>query len=96
MGSKRVRPERLGEKLRSIRYYLDCSLSQMAGRLSTDKISVVRTNISRYELNDREPPLPVLLRYARLVGIIIDVLADDELDLPESLLTGKKSEKIER
>jgi len=91
-----MRPKRLGEKLRSIRNHLDCSLADMANRLSNDKFSVVRTNISRYELNDREPPLPVLLRYARLVGITLEVLADDELDLPESLLTGKKSEKIKR
>jgi transcriptional regulator with XRE-family HTH domain len=96
MGSKRMRPERLGEKLLAIRNHLDCSLSEMANRLSTDGLDVVRTNISRYELSDREPPLPVLLRYARLVGITIDILADDELDLPESLLTGKKSEKIKR
>ena len=96
MGSVRMRPQRLGEKLRSIRNHLDCSLADMANRLSTDEFTVRRTVISLYESNDREPPLPVLLRYARLVGITIDVLADDELDLPESLLTGKKSEKIKR
>lgn len=95
-GAKRIRPERLGEKLLAIRNHLDCSLSEMANRLSNDKFSVVRTNISRYELNDREPPLPVLLRYARLVGITLEVLVDDEMDLPESFLTGKKSKGIKR
>lgn len=93
MGSVRMRPNRLGEKLRSIRNHLDCSLADMANRLSTAEFTVRRTVISLYESNDREPPLPVLLRYARIVGITIDVLADDELNLPESLLTGKKSEK---
>ena len=97
MGSaKRMRPKRLGEKLRSIRNYLDCSMTDMANRLSTDEYTVGRAIISLYESNDREPSLFVLLRYARIVGITIDVLADDELNLPESLLTGKKSEKIKR
>lgn len=96
MGSVRMRPERLGEKLRLIRNHFDCSLADMANRLSTDELTVRRTVISLYESNDREPPLPVLLRYARLVGITMEVLADDKLDLPESLLTGKKSEKIKR
>lgn len=32
-----------------------------------------------------EPPLPVLLSYARLVGSSTDVLIDDELDLPGKL-----------
>jgi transcriptional regulator with XRE-family HTH domain len=68
----------------------------MANRLSTDEFSLRRTDISKYELDTNEPPLPVLLRYARLVGITIDILADDESDLPESLLTGKKSEKIKQ
>ena len=89
-----MRPRRLGEKLRSIRNYLDCSLADMANRLSTDEFTVRRTVISLYESNDREPPLAVLLRYARIVGITMEVLADDKLDLPESFLTGEKSEKI--
>jgi transcriptional regulator with XRE-family HTH domain len=96
MGSVRMRPKRLGEKLRAIRNHLDCSLADMANRLSADDVTVRRTVISLYESNDREPSLAVLLRYARLVGITLEVLADDELDLPESLLTGKKSEKIKQ
>jgi transcriptional regulator with XRE-family HTH domain len=86
MGSaKRMRPQRLGKKLLAIRNYFDCSLAQMADRLSDDKVTVRRTDISRYELDNREPPLPILLRYARLVGTTIDVLADDEIDLPDSI-----------
>jgi transcriptional regulator with XRE-family HTH domain len=41
-----------------------------------------RTAISGYELGDKEPPLPTLLKYARLAGISTDFLIDDELDLP--------------
>ena len=38
-----------------------------------------------YELGKREPPLPVLLKYARIAGVYVDVLIDDELDLPKKL-----------
>lgn len=93
---KRIRPRRLGEKLRSIRNHLDCSLTEMAERLSTDEFSLRRTDISKYELDTNEPPLPALLRYARTVGITIDILVDDEMDLPESLSNWKKSEGIKR
>ena len=43
--------------------------------------------ISNYGLGTGEPPLPVLLAYARLAGILTDVLIDDELDLPGKLLS---------
>jgi hypothetical protein len=42
--------------------------------------------VSSYELGRTEPPLPVLLKYARCVGVSTDVLIDDELDLPAKLL----------
>ncbi|MDQ3803982.1 MAG: helix-turn-helix domain-containing protein [Acidobacteriota bacterium] len=44
-------------------------------------------HVSKFELGEREPSLLVLLRYARLAGVSIDVLADDELDLPAKLPT---------
>ena len=45
--------------------------------------TVYPTNISGYETGKREPPYPVLLRYARLVRVSTDVLIDDKLDLPK-------------
>jgi transcriptional regulator with XRE-family HTH domain len=93
---KRIRPKRLGEKLLLIRKYFDCSLAEMAERLSTDEFSLRRTDISKYELDTNEPPLPVLLRYARLVGVSMDILVDDALELPPSLPSRKKSEPINR
>lgn len=83
---KRVRPERLGEKLSAIRRYFDCTLEQMAERLSDNKISVRRQAVSQYELGDNEPPLPILLRYARISGIAMETLVDDEMDLPGKFL----------
>jgi transcriptional regulator with XRE-family HTH domain len=41
--------------------------------------------LSKYELGITEPPLIVLLRYARVAGVYVDVLIDDELDLPARL-----------
>lgn len=82
--AKRVRPARLGEKLLAIRRSFDCSLTQMAERLSSEEFTVRRQAVSQYELNDNEPPLMVLLKYARMAGVTIDVLADDKADLPKS------------
>lgn len=84
--AKRIRPKYLGEKLLKIRNHFDCSLAQMAERLSNDEFSVRRTDISKYELGAGEPPLPVLLRYARLAGVAMEVLVDDKADLPDSII----------
>lgn len=53
-------------------------------------------SVSGYELGTREPTLPVLLKYAQSAGVWIDVLADDELELPEKLPASPKSEGIRR
>lgn len=85
--SHRPRPARLGEKLRQIRASLDLTLEEMIGRLGYKDSPIYPTNISGMEHGEREPPLLLLLAYARLVGISTDVLIDDALDLPESLCT---------
>jgi hypothetical protein len=48
------------------------------------------TNISGMERGEREPPLSLLLAYARLIAISTDVLIDDELDLPKNLLVKRR------
>jgi transcriptional regulator with XRE-family HTH domain len=94
MGSRaRPKPERLAEKLFQIRLSLDVSQDGMLARLELDE-SHFRSAISGYELGTREPPLQILLKYARLVGISTDVLIDDELDLPDKLLSPTKSEGV--
>jgi len=77
--TKRESPRRLAKKLKQIRASLGLSQGDMAKRLDLTE----RAAISGYELGTREPPLPVLLRYARLVGISTDVLIDDKLKLPK-------------
>jgi transcriptional regulator with XRE-family HTH domain len=96
MGSRaRPRPERLAEKLLQIRLALDVSQDGMLARLELDE-SHFRSAISGYELGTREPPLQILLKYARLVGISTDVLIDDELDLPNKFPSLTKSEGVRR
>lgn len=87
----RLKSERLPEKLLCVRLALGLSQNEMLYRLElADKLS--RTSISAYELGTGEPPLPVLLRYARLVNVSTDVLIDDEVDLPKKL-PGKRKAK---
>ena len=84
MGSTgRIKPERLAEKLLAIRNKFDMSQTQMAEKLSFGKMTVRRSDVSRYEIDIREPHLPVLLRYARLANVSVETLIDDELDLPK-------------
>jgi transcriptional regulator with XRE-family HTH domain len=84
MGASRQKPERLAEKLKQIRLSLGLSQDGMLERLGLAE-QFFRSRISAYELGNREPPLPVLLKYARLVGVSTDVLIDDEMDLPAKL-----------
>jgi transcriptional regulator with XRE-family HTH domain len=76
-----ISPERLAEKLKRIRERLNLSQNEMLDQLGFKK-RLFRSNISQYELGTREPSLLVLLAYARLAKISVDVLIDDELDLP--------------
>lgn len=85
--SSRPQPQRLGEKLRQIRTALSLTLEQLIERLNYQDSPIYPTNISGMERGEREPPLPLLLAYAKLVGISTDVLIDDELDLPSKLVT---------
>jgi transcriptional regulator with XRE-family HTH domain len=80
----RIRPKRLAEKLRQVREAFGLSQTELLKRLGFEEV-IAYHRISNYELGTGEPPLPVLLAYARLSGISTDVLIDDELDLPSNL-----------
>lgn len=84
MGTARQRSERLAGKLLQIRLALELSQTDMLKRLGVEDM-IVYNRISDYELGKREPPLPILLRYGRAAGVCVDVLIDDELDLPAKL-----------
>lgn len=80
----RERPRKLAAKLLKVRQALDLTQEQMLVALKLDE-KVFASAVSGYELGTREPPLPVLLRYARLAGVIMDVLVDDKMSLPKHL-----------
>ena len=88
MGRKRrIKPKRLAEKLLAIRMAQGLSQPELLRRLGFENMIDSR-RISEFELGDAEPPLPVLLKYARIVGVHVEDIIDDELDLPAKL-TGK-------
>ena len=83
--SRRQQPRRLAGKLSEIRTRLDLSQTQMVKRLGDDGERLQPGHISEFESGAREPSLPVLLQYARVAGVPMEALVDDELDLPEKL-----------
>lgn len=91
--AKRIKPARLAEKLLQIRDALGLSQNEMLRKLGRDDV-FDRTAISYYERGEREPPLPVLLEYARAANVYLEVLVDDSLDLPDKIPSGRKSEGV--
>lgn len=87
----RPRPARLAEKLLTIRQSLDGGLSQneMLRKLGLEE-DLERDRISKYERGTLEPPWYVLLRYAEVASIYLEMLVDDRLDLPKKLPGEKK------
>jgi transcriptional regulator with XRE-family HTH domain len=85
MGTRgRPRPERLAGKLLEIREKLGLSQNGMIRRMGLQD-RLVQAEVSAYELGLREPPLYVLLEYARAARILVEWLIDDDVDLPEEL-----------
>jgi Helix-turn-helix. len=82
MGHTPEKPKRLAEKLLFIRTELGLSQNGMVRYLG---LSDDRGKISEWETGRREPSLLVLLRYARRAGVAMELLVDDELDLPSPL-----------
>lgn len=80
--ASRPKPERLAEKLGTIRENLSLSQTEMLIKLGypPDKREF-RSIISAYELGKREPTLLDLLKYARLAGVTVEAVIDDELEL---------------
>ncbi len=87
------KPARLAKKLLHIRRALGLSQNEMIRRLGLPD-SIKQGSVSGYELGTRIPPPQILLRYAEVVRVWIDVLVDDDLDLPKKLPSPTKSEGI--
>lgn len=72
---KRLTPAFLPTKLKYVRERLGLSQSEIAEALGVEN----RASISGYERGEREPPLPTLLKYARLSGLPVDYFIDDQV-----------------
>lgn len=77
----KVEIKHLGAKLLAVRKHLGLSQCQLATRLTSFDVRCGR--ISTYERGYRVPNVLVLLDYARLAGIHIDDLVDDQIDLKQ-------------
>jgi len=91
--ASRQKPKFLGKKLKQIRLAFGLSQSEMLRRLEIEDEGY-RNYISDFENDKREPPLPVLLRYARIANVWLDVLVDDELELPKRMPSSRRNEGV--
>jgi transcriptional regulator with XRE-family HTH domain len=82
--ASRETPARLGEKLLQIRSALGLSQDGMLRRLGLDE-DYGRHYISGFETGEREPSLPVLIRYSEAAQVWINAIVDDDVDLPEKI-----------
>ncbi len=76
MGHKRPTPQHLPAKLQAIRKKFGVSQYRLAGSLQ-----VRRTRLSEWEWGRRMPSWIVLIRYAKLAGVPLEFIVDDEIDL---------------
>ena len=77
---RRNKPLRLSNKLLAIRKRLQMSQTEMARAL---ELKVHYSAVSNFELGTREPDLLIVLRYARLAGISMETIVDDQMEIPE-------------
>lgn len=76
MGHKRPTPQHLAEKLGAIRNNFGLSQYRLAGLLQ-----VGRTRLSEWKWGRRVPSLRVLIYYARLAGVTLEFIVDDDIDV---------------
>jgi transcriptional regulator with XRE-family HTH domain len=88
--NSRRKPERLAEKLQAIREALGLSQNGMIRRLGLEDV-LTQAEVSAYERGKRVPSLPTLLGYAEAANVWLDVIVNDELELPERLPSPRKS-----
>lgn len=79
--SYRSRPAKLSKKLRLIRKKLGLTQRELIETLDIKDEPLYPSSISEYENGKREPPLLVLLAYAKLAGVTMETLVDDKIKL---------------
>ncbi len=89
----RDRPNKLGKKLAQIRTYLGVSQDGLVRMLGLSA-KLTRNDISKYERGMREPSLSVLLKYARVAKVNVEVLIDDKLEMPRTVSHSSRRSRI--
>lgn len=92
---KRYVPARLGEKFLQIRVALGLTQQSMLERLKLPP-EFSQSNISAYERGTKEPPVYVIMKYAEIANVWIDVLVRDSLDLPGIIPSKQRHEGQKR
>jgi transcriptional regulator with XRE-family HTH domain len=92
MGHKpRYRPQYLAAKLLQIRRALGLSQPKLARLLN---VGITDARVCEFEKGKREPNLITLLAYAYLIGIHVDDLIDDAVDLPAQISIRRRRKQI--
>jgi transcriptional regulator with XRE-family HTH domain len=90
--SRRPAPRRLGEKLLQIRISLGLSQTEVVKKLDYTESPLYAAQISNFEQGKREPPTVLVLAYARMANIPMELLVDDKLGLPDTLLRPSRNQ----
>jgi transcriptional regulator with XRE-family HTH domain len=83
--SPRPRPKCLATKLRQLRELLNLTQEQLAEAVGHIESPPQPGHVSEYERGRREPSLLFLLAVSRLAGVQMEILVDDDLDIPIKL-----------
>ena len=78
---RRAMPKKLGRKMRQIRERLGMSQREIVAALNYKDTPLRASQISQYENGQREPTMMLVLAYARLAKVPMEVLVDDKLKL---------------
>jgi transcriptional regulator with XRE-family HTH domain len=79
---RRAVPKKLGKKLKQIRLSLGMSQREIVTALNYKDTPLRASQISQYENGQREPTMMLVLAYARLARVPMEVLVDDKMKLP--------------
>lgn len=93
--ARRPQPARIAEKVAEIRRKMDLSQNGMIRQMGLSD-ELTQAEISAFERGIRVPPLTVLLEYARVSNVYLEVLVDDALELPNKLPSSTKHEGNKR